>query len=164
LTVDPYAILSLPHSATQDEIKKQYRLVSKQIHPDKTKLPNAPRAFDILKKAESLLMNSVRRANIDDVYKEAQLQSQKEGGDVEEIYKELLIKDEFQKRMNMKREMERQGAMDKKMEEKQKVAEQRKVDGDKWEGERDQRVQNWRNYTGKVDKKKKKKKKPKMLA
>jgi DnaJ family protein C protein 8 len=118
----------------------------------------------MLKKAESLLMDPVRRAKIDDVYKEAQLQSQKQGVDVEEIYKELLIKDEFQKRMNMKREMERQGAMDKEMEERHKMAEQRKVDGDKWEGERDQRVQNWRNYRGKVDKKEKKRKKPKVLA
>src|SRR5947209_19776434 len=44
---DYYAILSIPASATQDEIKKQYRKLAAKHHPDKN--PNDPKAADTFK-------------------------------------------------------------------------------------------------------------------
>lgn len=164
ITLDPYSILSLRHSATEEQIKKRYRALSRQIHPDKTKLPDASKAFDLLKKAESTLMDPKKRTELDDVYGEAELQAAQQNVEVDTIYKELLIKDEFKRRMDIKKEMERQGAMEKNTEERIRIAKQNKEQGDKWEGERDERVNNWRKYQGKVEKKKKKKSKPKVLA
>lgn len=164
LTLDPYSILDLPHSSSTDAVKQKYRAISRQIHPDKTKLEGAAKAFDLLKKSESILMDPEQREKLDDVYKEAEIQSQQQGLDIDAVYKELLIKDEFKKRMHLKREMERQGNEEKLKEDSIKFAKEKKAANDKWEDERDDRVKSWRAYKGKVDKKKTKKKKVKVLA
>jgi molecular chaperone DnaJ len=44
---DFYAVLGIPASATQDEIKKQYRKLAAKHHPDKN--PNDPKAADTFK-------------------------------------------------------------------------------------------------------------------
>src|SRR5512147_2271725 len=46
-TRDYYAVLGVPASATQDEIKKQYRKLAAKHHPDKN--PNDPKAADTFK-------------------------------------------------------------------------------------------------------------------
>ena len=44
---DYYAVLGVPASATQDEIKKLYRKLAAKHHPDKN--PNDPKAADTFK-------------------------------------------------------------------------------------------------------------------
>src|ERR671926_1142681 len=44
---DYYAVLGVSASATQDEIKKQYRKLAARYHPDKN--PNDPKAADRFK-------------------------------------------------------------------------------------------------------------------
>src|SRR6058998_4276640 len=44
---DYYSVLGVPASATQDEIKKQYRKLAAKHHPDKN--PNDPKAADTFK-------------------------------------------------------------------------------------------------------------------
>src|SRR4030081_1007073 len=44
---DYYAVLGVPASATQDEIKKSYRKLASKHHPDKN--PNDPKAADTFK-------------------------------------------------------------------------------------------------------------------
>src|SRR6476469_7417106 len=44
---DIYAVLGVPASASQDEIKKQYRKLAAKHHPDKN--PNDPKAADTFK-------------------------------------------------------------------------------------------------------------------
>ena len=46
-TRDYYAVLGVPASATQDEIKKQYRKLAAKHHPDKN--PNDPKAAERFK-------------------------------------------------------------------------------------------------------------------
>ncbi|OBA22295.1 hypothetical protein METBIDRAFT_11151 [Metschnikowia bicuspidata var. bicuspidata NRRL YB-4993] len=56
---DHFAILQInpltEHASLAATLRKTYRKKSLQIHPDKTKNSDAPRAFDLLKKANSVL-------------------------------------------------------------------------------------------------------------
>lgn len=59
---DHYTILELPPSATQEEIKKAYRRLVQQYHPDKTNNdPYARAYFDAVKEAYETLTNTSRR-------------------------------------------------------------------------------------------------------
>src|SRR4029077_1302444 len=65
---DYYAILGVPTSATQEEIKKQYRKLASKHHPDKN--PNDPKAADKFKsisEAYQTLGDEEKRKNYDDV-------------------------------------------------------------------------------------------------
>src|SRR3954470_11343909 len=65
---DYYAILGVPASATQDEIKKQYRKLAAKHHPDKN--PNDPRAADTFKaisEAYQTLGDAEKRAKYDEM-------------------------------------------------------------------------------------------------
>lgn len=59
---DHYTILELAPSATQEEIKKAYRRLVQQYHPDKTNNdPYARAYFDAVKEAYETLTNTSRR-------------------------------------------------------------------------------------------------------
>ncbi len=55
--LDAYAVLDLKPGVPESDIKKCYRVKSLLIHPDKTSNPQAPEAFDRLKKAQTALMD-----------------------------------------------------------------------------------------------------------
>src|SRR5947208_13590435 len=65
---DYYAILGVPASASQDEIKKQYRKLAAKHHPDKN--PNDPKAADKFKsisEAYQTLGDADKRKQYDDM-------------------------------------------------------------------------------------------------
>ena len=66
-----YAVLDLQPGVTESDIKVQYRKKSLLIHPDKTKNPAAPDAFDRLKKAHSTLMEEKSRTYLDECIADA---------------------------------------------------------------------------------------------
>src|SRR5512142_1110540 len=69
-TKDYYQILGVPESASADEIKKAYRRLAKQFHPDAN--PNNPQAAEKFKEvgeAYSVLNDAEKRKHYDQVRK-----------------------------------------------------------------------------------------------
>lgn len=65
--VDYYKILDISKNATEDEIKKKYRKLAKQYHPDKNKDANATEMFKNISEAYQILSDPEKR-NIYDKY------------------------------------------------------------------------------------------------
>ncbi|KAG5651362.1 hypothetical protein H0H81_008931 [Sphagnurus paluster] len=153
--LNPYDILDIDESSTQEEVKRRYRQLSLFIHPDKTPHARAPEAFDILKKAESELSDKDKRENLDAVINQARslvlkalnLPASTPDTDarlknLEPPYKvrlrlqskELLIDEEVRRRKAIKMNLANEGLEARKKDE-EVAAKKRKVQEDKqWEG------------------------------
>lgn len=62
---DPYKILGVGRSASQTEIKRAYKNLAKEWHPDKNKDPKAEEMFIKVSKSYEILSNEERRSNFD---------------------------------------------------------------------------------------------------
>lgn len=62
---DYYKILQVSHNATLEEIKKQYRIMAKKIHPDKNKEEKSEEAMVQINKAYEILSNEELRKKYD---------------------------------------------------------------------------------------------------
>lgn len=65
LLPDYYKILEVSHDATLEEIKKQYRVMAKKIHPDKNKEEKSEEAMVQINKAYEILSNKELRKKYD---------------------------------------------------------------------------------------------------
>ncbi|XP_072222723.1 dnaJ homolog subfamily C member 16 [Leuresthes tenuis] len=63
--MDPYKILGVTRSASQTEIKKVYKRLAKEWHPDKNKNPGAEDMFIKITKSYEILSSEDKRANYD---------------------------------------------------------------------------------------------------
>ncbi|XP_039519314.1 dnaJ homolog subfamily C member 16-like [Pimephales promelas] len=62
---DPYKVLGVSRHASQAEIKKVYKKLAREWHPDKNKSPGAEDMFIKISKSYEILSNEERRANYD---------------------------------------------------------------------------------------------------
>ncbi|CAL8340590.1 unnamed protein product [Merluccius merluccius] len=62
---DPYQTLGVSRSASQADIKKAYKHLAREWHPDKNKSPGAEDMFIKITKSYEILSNEERRANFD---------------------------------------------------------------------------------------------------
>ena len=63
---DPYDILGIGRSASEQEVKSAYRTLAKELHPDRNKdNPNAAERFSDITKAYDLLSDKTQRARYD---------------------------------------------------------------------------------------------------
>ncbi|XP_056266897.1 dnaJ homolog subfamily C member 16-like isoform X2 [Pseudoliparis swirei] len=62
---DPYRVLGVGRSASQAEVKRAYKTLAKEWHPDKNKDPKAEDMFIKVSKSYEILSNEERRSNFD---------------------------------------------------------------------------------------------------
>ena len=60
---DPYQVLNISSDATLKEIKKAYRSLSLQWHPDKNRDPDAKKMFYLINKANDILTDPKKKDN-----------------------------------------------------------------------------------------------------
>jgi len=178
--LDAYAVLDLQPGVPESDIKMTYRKKSLLIHPDKTSNPQAPDAFDRLKKAQTELMDEKHRQRLDESIADArmllirerkwtvdnpELQSNEFRKAWREKTKQVLMDDELRRRRQMKVQMQEEGRQQMKEEEELDARKRKRDHEQKWEATREQRIGSWRDFQkGKsTDSDKKKKKKLKVL-
>uniref|UniRef100_A0A7N8XLY0 DnaJ homolog subfamily C member 16 n=1 Tax=Mastacembelus armatus TaxID=205130 RepID=A0A7N8XLY0_9TELE len=62
---DPYKVLGVSRSASQAEVKRAYKTLAREWHPDKNKDPKAEDMFIKISKSYEILSNEERRSNFD---------------------------------------------------------------------------------------------------
>ncbi len=64
---DYYAILGVPKTATQADIKKAYRKLARELHPDTNKDPAAEKRFKDVNEAHAVLADAAKRKQYDEL-------------------------------------------------------------------------------------------------
>lgn len=175
ISPDRYSILELQPGVTESDIKIQFRKKSLLIHPDKTKNPQAPDAFDRLKKAQSELSEEKTRIRLDEAFADARMlliRERKWTVDNEELKtlefmvdwrektKEVLIENELRRRKQIKAQLAEEGREQRKQDAELDARKRKRESEQAWEETRDQRISSWRNFQKNTGDKKKKKQKP----
>ncbi|KAK7414858.1 DnaJ subfamily C member 8 [Neonectria magnoliae] len=178
--LDAYAVLDLQPGVAESDIKMAYRKKSLLIHPDKTKNPLAPDAFDRLKKAQTELMDEKHRERLDESIADARmllLRENKWTADSEEIKtdefrkmwrdkaREVLVDAEHRRRRQMKAQLQEEGREQRRVDAEVDERKRKRQHEQDWEATRDVRISSWRQFQkgksgAESDKKKKKKLKP----
>ncbi|KAF4592471.1 DnaJ domain-containing protein [Ophiocordyceps camponoti-floridani] len=159
--LDSYAVLDLQPGVAESDIKNTYRKKSLLIHPDKTKNPQAPEAFDRLKKAQTELMDEKKRAILDEAIADARmllLRENKWTADSEEIKtdefakmwrdktKYVLIDNEHRRRRQIKGQMQEEGREQRKADAELEERKRKRQHDQDWEATREQRIDSWRSF------------------
>ena len=89
-----YEILGVNHDATKEEIKKAYRKLALQYHPDKNKSPDAHEKFIEINEAYLLLYDNEARAKYDREFKSYhKKESADKSENKEEIFEDFDLND-----------------------------------------------------------------------
>ncbi|QSL66387.1 hypothetical protein MERGE_000766 [Pneumocystis wakefieldiae] len=175
--LDAYSVLGLQPGVGTTDIQNAFRKKSLLIHPDRSKNPKAPEAFDRLKKAESELMDPKIREKLDAAFVTARnllIQERKwtldhPGLDTEEFQahvrekaKSVLIEDELRKRKARQIKMAEEGREKKRLEDLAETRKRKKEYEKAWEDNRENRINSWRAFQ-KVGPQKKKRQKQTVL-
>lgn len=180
-----YAVLDLQPGVPESDIKMTYRKKSLLIHPDKTKNPRAPDAFDRLKKAQTELMDEKHRERLDEAIADARMLLIRENKwtvDSPELKtddfakkwraktREVLIDNEHRRRRQMKAQLQEEGREQRRQDEELEERKRKRQHEQDWEATRDVRINSWRQFQkgkssgggggGDSEKRKKKKLKP----
>ncbi|KAF8537360.1 hypothetical protein BDD12DRAFT_887839 [Trichophaea hybrida] len=173
--LDAYAILDLQPGVPESDIKMQFRKKSLLIHPDKTKNPQAPDAFDRLKKAQAELTDEKMRERLDEAIADArmllirerkwtvdnpELKTPEFTADWRAKTREVLIDNELRRRKQLKAQLAEEGREQRKAEMEIEERKRKRENEVAWENTRDNRINSWRDFQKGGAKKKKKKAQP----
>ncbi|KAL9613892.1 MAG: hypothetical protein Q9167_001570 [Letrouitia subvulpina] len=163
--LDAYAVLNLQPGIPDSQIKIQYRKLSLLIHPDKTSNPQAPDAFDRLKKAQTQLLESSTRSHLDECISDARMLLMRERKlnvdspevkEPDEEFKaawrkktvEVLVDAEARRRRQLKAKLQEEGREQRKMDEEAEARKRRREHEAAWEETREGRIGSWRDWKG----------------
>lgn len=147
------------------DIKKCYRNKSLLIHPDKTKNPQAPDAFDRLAKAQQELLDEKTRERLDEAIADARMLLIRENKwttsspELKEAWflpkwrertKAVLVDNEMRRRRQMKAQMQEEGRQQKKEEEELAERKRKREKEVEWERTREERIGSWRDFQKKA--------------
>ncbi len=131
------------------------------IHPDKTSNPQAPEAFDRLKKAQTVLTDDDARAKLDEAIADArhllmrdhkytvdspELRTDEFKRDWREKTKMVLVDNEARRRRQMKAQLQEEGRQQRKDDEELESRKRRREHEQEWEKTRDTRINSWRDF------------------
>lgn len=173
---DYFAILQINPLNDPDSLlsqtRKQYRKKSLLLHPDKVKHQDAPRAFDLVKKAEMVLSATEgdrlqERENLVELYNQIDASNEEKTESFEsainevirEKVKQALRSHEKQEEVEMSYQRRQDAQRNTEVINAAKEREFKKQWEKEWENQRDSRVKLWRDFSSKVTKKKKTKRK-----
>ena len=177
--VNPYDILEVGAEASEEEIKKKFRMLSILVHPDKCRHEKASDAFHLLEQAYKQLLDADKRRIFQRVMREAkervEYERKKENArrqtvgldplpeETFNIEVQNMCKQLFEEIEERKQHFERLDAAYKRKKrteaEKAKVQEEiLKEDLKAWEDGREKRVESWRTFSEKKARTEKKKK------
>ncbi|EPE10141.1 hypothetical protein F503_05236 [Ophiostoma piceae UAMH 11346] len=159
--LDAYAVLGLQPGVTESDIKVTYRKKSLLIHPDKTRNPRAPDAFDRLKKAQNELMDEKHRERLDEAIADARMLLMRENKwnvDSPELKtddfkrkwadktKYVLIDNEQRRQRQLRAQMQEEGREQRREDEELEARKRKRQHDQDWEATRDQRINSWRSF------------------
>lgn len=160
--LDAYAVLDLQPGVPDSDIKMQYRKKSLLIHPDKTSNPQAPEAFDRLKKAQTSLLEEATRNHLDECIADARMllmREKKLNKDDTEVMQseefkkewrkktvEVLVEAEARRRKQARAKMQEEGREQKKQEDELAERKRKRDEEKKWEDTREERIGSWRDW------------------
>ncbi len=148
----------------ESDIKNTYRKKSLLIHPDKTSNPQAPEAFDRLKKAQTELMDSTARTRLDEAIADARMLLMRERKLTVESAEvkapdaefaaawrkktvEVLVDNEHRRRKQMRAQLQEEGRAQRKEDEEVELRKRKRERDVAWEESREKRIGSWRDFT-----------------
>lgn len=158
--LNPYLVLDIDHTASEDEVSRRYKALSLLLHPDKNRSnPQAQDAFDEVLKAKAQLKDENKVKHIQQLIEQgmqqgkAEFESQKvKGGSLQECQSKavqrIFAQIEFKRQEVEERQRNfQQREQQQEEEELQKERDSRKFDKSwKEEGRVDKRIGNWRDF------------------
>jgi len=165
--LNPFLVLDLPHTASEDEISKRYKALSLLLHPDKCRsLSNAKEAYDEVQRAKKTLDDENKGRHARQLIEQGMKMGQKEWrangekGSLEDLQSRATQKI-FAEIENKRREVERRERKQEQRERHQEEEELKKEKDErqfdkKWREDNrvEKRIGNWRDFKKKGSSKK----------
>lgn len=155
--------MDLTSGVGEDDVKRTYRKKSLLIHPDKTTDKRAPEAFDLLKKANTQLLDEKEREKLDEAIAIARRltmrdlnldQDDERVKDPDEEFRvawkrnifKVTIEEEERRKRKLKAQMQEEGRQQRKEQEEQEERLRKRKYDQAWEATRDGRIGSWRDF------------------
>lgn len=163
--LNPFCVLDLSHTASEDEISKRYKALSLLLHPDKcASLPNAKEAYDEVQRAKTQLDDEDKNRHVRQLIQQGNKKGKQkwhaEGekeplGDVQAREVQRIFAEIEYKRKEVEERQRKQEQREREQEEEELKKERKSREFDKnWRDDTrvEKRVGSWRGFQDKTSK------------